>query len=154
MFEDAFFQIGERIGALRVRTISALALAGLTPVILVAAGIYLWFNPTALCRQQTSTLFFGTRIGSDGRVEASDWARFVDDAILPRFPDGFTLLQGSGAWRSDSGATIREDSHLLIVARPSGAEIDGKLAAIADDYKTRFQQESVLRLDQCGAYRF
>ncbi|HEX6958846.1 MAG TPA: DUF3574 domain-containing protein [Ferrovibrio sp.] len=111
-------------------------------------------HPLALCRQQTSSLFFGTAIGGGGKVEPADWSRFVDEAIRPRFPDGFTILDGQGAYRSADADIVREEAHVLVVARPNSAEIDGKLDAIAEDYKARFHQESVLRLDQCGAYRF
>lgn len=155
MFEDAFYKIGERIGSLQVQVICALALATASLIVLLAAGLYLWLDPLALCRQRTTSLIFGTAIGSDGKVEAADWSRFVDEAILPRFPDGFTLLDGQGVWRSSGdGATMREASHMLMVARPKDGMIDGKLAAVIEDYKTRFRQDSVLRLDQCSTYRF
>ncbi|WP_298723981.1 DUF3574 domain-containing protein [uncultured Ferrovibrio sp.] len=155
MFEDAFYKIGERIGSLQAQVICALALAAATLVILLAAGLYLWSDPLTFCRQRTTSLVFGTAMGSDRKVEAADWARFVDEAILPRFPDGFTLLEAQGAWRaSDSGAAVREDSHILMVARPRDGAIDGKLAAIIDEYKARFRQDSVLRMDQCSAYEF
>lgn len=155
MSEKTSGRIGDRLGSLQVKATSALIIASATFVILTAAGIYLWLNPVALCRQQTSSLFFGTTIGRDGRVQETDWARFVEEAILPRLPEGFTVLDGQGVWRSTAnGSVMREASRVLVVVRPNDAEIDGKLAAIAEDYKTRFRQDSVLRLDQCGAYSF
>lgn len=155
MFEEAFLKIGERLGALQARVIVALALSGVAFTLLAATAAYVWFNPLALCRQQSSSLFFGTAIADQGRVEAADWGRFVDEAIVPRFPDGFTLLAGQGAWRSSrTGEVVREDSRILVVVHEGDSAPDRALDAIVADYKMRFRQESVLRVDQCARYRF
>ncbi|MFN4278353.1 MAG: DUF3574 domain-containing protein [Ferrovibrio sp.] len=155
MFEEAFLKVGERLGSLQARVVAALVLSSVVFMLLVATAAYAWFNPLALCRQQSSSLFFGTAIADQGRVEAADWDRFVDEVIVPRFPDGFTLLAGQGAWRSSrTGAAVREDSHILLVLHEGDGESDQALDAIAAEYKTRFRQESVLRADQCARYRF
>lgn len=155
MFEEAFLKVGERLGSLQVRVVVALALSGVVFMLLAAAVAYAWFNPLMLCRQQSSSLFFGMAIADQGRVEAADWERFVDEVIVPRFPDGFTLLAGQGAWRSSrTGAVVREDSRILLVLHEGDGMSDQALDAIAADYKARFRQESVLRADQCVRYRF
>lgn len=155
MFEEAFLKVGERLGALQARVVVALALSVVVVMLLAASAIYAWFNPLALCRQQSSSLFFGTAIADQGRVEAADWDRFVEEVIVPRFPDGFTLLAGQGAWRSSrSGEVVREDSRILLVLHEGDRAADRALEAIAADYKARFRQESVLRADQCARYRF
>lgn len=146
--------MNEHIRSRQATVLAALAGLAAAAVLLVVAGLYIWAQPLALCRQQTSSLFFGSAIGQDGKVEAADWSRFVNEVILPRFPDGFTIMDGQGVYRSARNGIVREPAHVLVVARPKGADADRKLEAIADDYKTRFHQESVLRLDQCGAYRF
>lgn len=154
MFEEAFLKVGERLGVLQARSLAALLLAFSVLIILVIAGIYAWLNPLALCRQQSSSLFFGTRMPEDRKVELTDWARFVDEAVVTRFPDGFTLLDGEGAWRSTNSGTVREATHILLVLHDGSASANLGLDAIAADYKARFSQDSVLRLDQCAAYRF
>lgn len=155
MFEESFYRIGLRIGALQTRLVVVLAVVLLAVALVIGAGVYVWFNPAALCRTQATSLYFGTTIGSDGRVTRQDWDRFVDEAIVPRFPDGFTLTEGQGAWRSSTeGATMRESTHIFMVVHPQSTDVDARLSAIAEDYKTRFRQESVLRLDQCGSYSF
>lgn len=155
MFEESFYRIGLRIGALQTRLMVVLAVALLAVVLVIGAGAYVWFNPTALCRTQATSLYFGTTIGSDGRVTSQDWDHFVDEVIVPRFPDGFTLTEGRGAWRSSpDGVTMREATHIFMVVHPQSADIDTRLSAIAEDYKARFRQQSVLRLDQCGTYSF
>ena len=107
------------------------------------------------CRNHTQ-LFFGAAIAESGaQVDEAVWRDFVETAILPRFPDGFTVMDAAGLWRSPvTGQAVREPSRVLLVLHPDNADSNSKLDAIAADYKTRFRQESVLRLDQCGAYSF
>lgn len=155
MFEEAFLRVGQRLGALQAWVIVALALAIATPLGLAALAAYAWYHPAALCRQQSSSLFFGAGLPDGGTVTPEDWARFVDTAIAARFPDGFTLLDGEGAWRSGTtGDTIREPAHVLVLVHPNSRDVDARLDAIAADYKAQFRQESVLRLDQCAGARF
>ena len=88
-------------------------------------------------------------------MDDAAFAQFVDDVVLPRFPDGFTVLEGRGYYRSPGAAhAISEPTRTLVVLHGDTAESRGKLDAIATDYKRRFAQESVLRLDQCGAVSF
>ena len=155
MFEEAFLRVGQRLGALQAWLVLALALCAVTLIAVIGAGAYAWYHPSALCRQQVSRLVFGAGLPDGGTVTAEDWARFVDTAITGRFPDGFTLLDAEGAWRSGTtGDTIREPAHVLLLVHPNNRDADARLDAIAADYKTQFRQESVLRIDACASTRF
>jgi hypothetical protein len=158
MFEEAFLKVGERLGVLQAKVVLALAGGAIALAILVAAGVYIWLNPLLHCRQQSTQLFFGTatRHGEHVRhLDSSEWHGFVESAIVPRLPDGFTILEGQGVYRSAAdGAAMRENTYILMVAHRNEAEINAKLVTIVEDYKSRFQQESVLRLDQCAVYKF
>lgn len=158
MFEEAFLKVGERLGALQAKVVLALAGGMIALAIVVAAGVYIGLNPLLHCRQQSALLFFGTAIRHGEHVrhlDSSEWHGFVESAIASRLTDGFTVLEGQGFSRSASGGpAAREATYILMVAHRNDAEINAKLATIVEDYKSRFQQESVLRLDQCGAYRF
>jgi hypothetical protein len=95
-------------------------------------------------------LFFGsTRPG--GEVTDTEFQQFLDGFVRPRFPDGLTLLVGHGQWRSAEGATVRERSMLLILLYPDAerGESSKRIEEIRDEYKWRFQQQSVLRSDRC-----
>lgn len=158
MFEEAFLKVGERLGALQAKVVLALTGGVIALAILVAAGVYIWLNPMLHCRQQSALLFFGTAIRHGEHVrhlDGNEWRGFVESAIVPRLPDGFTVLEGQGFYRSAAaGAATRENTYILMVAHRNDAEINTRLATIVEDYKSRFQQDSVLRLDQCGVYRF
>lgn len=149
---------GWRLGALQARVSIALAGCAIMLAILIAAGIYIGANPLLHCRQHSTMLFFGTAIrtsGHTGHVSGNEWKGFVESAIVPRLPDGFTILEGQGGYRSAAtGLAVHENTYVLMVAHHDEAQVSARLNDIIEDYKARFRQESVLRLDQCGAYRF
>lgn len=79
------------------------------------------------------------------RVSDLQWQQFRDEEIVGRFPDGFTLYQANGYWRSGS-VTYGEPSEILVVVAPDTQATRQKLDAIASAYARRFQQESVLQI--------
>lgn len=90
-------------------------------------------------------LYFGTDKPSS-RVTPDEWARFLHEAVTPRFPEGFTTWQASGQWRSAGGTVVHEPSHVLSLAHPPGTAAEQAVQALVADYKARFQQEAVLRV--------
>lgn len=92
----------------------------------------------------TAELLFGRKIGDRVGVSEAAFRSFVDAEVTPRFPNGLTILDASGQYRDTvSGALIREPSKLLLVVLKNEAEGRARLAAIAEAYKSRFQQQSV-----------
>jgi hypothetical protein len=110
--------------------------------------------------QARTELAFGRCVPSDLApcgVEVSDaeWQRFVDEVIVPRFPDGFTVVDGAGQWRDQrTGVSVAERSKLLILYHPVDEACDGKLDEVARAYGARFHQQSVLRADMRSRVRF
>ncbi len=78
-----------------------------------------------------------------------EWKKFLNKEITPRFPDGLTVLMGSGQFRDSSGEIIKEKSRLLILLYPveTQAESSARIEQIREAYKQAFQQQSVLRAD-------
>ena len=94
-------------------------------------------------------LFFGTD-KPEGEVTRKEFRLFLKEEITPLFPDGLTVLTGSGQFRdSESGEIIRERSVLVILLYPlnSWKESNEKIEKIRQLYKERFEQQSVLRVD-------
>ena len=105
--------------------------------------------PSATCPVGQSAgrevqLFFGRNIGDRVGVSEADFARFIDEELTPRFPDGLTVLDAAGQWRGASGVIGREPSKVVILVLPGGAGEEAKLAAVRQAYRTRFSQEAVL----------
>jgi hypothetical protein len=100
-------------------------------------------------------LYFGTN-RPDGTVVTDDkFKRFLDQEVTPRFPDGLTLLTGSGQFKNSSGVIIQEKSKVLILLYPlddTGAS--NRIEMIREAYKRAFQQESVLRVDSRAGVSF
>ena len=56
--------------------------------------------PSTLAWTETR-LFFGRNIAGSAEVSAEQWRRFTTQEIIPRFGDGFTVLDASGYWRGE-----------------------------------------------------
>ena len=52
-------------------------------------------------------LFFGMSKPKGGTVSGRDWDAFVAREVSPRFPEGFSVIDGAGFWRD--GATPEDD---------------------------------------------
>jgi hypothetical protein len=76
--------------------------------------------------------------------------------VTPAFPDGLTVLDGAGQWRSRDGRIARERSKILVVALPGStlAEAASRLAPVAAAYRARFAQESVMVATRSGCVAF
>ena len=94
--------------------------------------------PAALVRTE---LYFG-------RVSPVDWDRFLSQTVTPRFPDGLTWYDSHGQWQNPSGIVTQEDSRVLILIHAPTPGKDRYVQEIREEYKTRFHQQSVLRVDQ------
>jgi len=88
------------------------------------------------------TLFFG-------EISESDWQRFLAEEITPRFPLGLTVINANGQWQGAGGAIAHEASKVVMIVYAnddSAAYRSAKIGTIDSLYKSRFNQESVLRL--------
>ena len=79
-----------------------------------------------------------------GTVSDADLERFLNEEVVPRFPDGLTLLRGEGRWRAPDGTQVREGSVVLDLLHPDDAARQAALTALITAYKQRFQQQAVL----------
>ena len=93
-------------------------------------------------RMLVAELLFGRNVGDRLGVSEQAFRRFVDEELTPRFPDGLTLLDASGQYRS-SGGIVKEPSKVAMIAVVDTPEARAKLTEAADAYKRRFRQESV-----------
>lgn len=104
--------------------------------------------PAGLGEGLVAELFFGRSRDGLPVVGEADWDAFLVTEATPRFPDGLTVLDAAGQWRGADGRLEREASKLLILALPgtTPAEAVSRLEPLAEAYRRRFGQESVLRL--------
>ncbi|MGW5645388.1 DUF3574 domain-containing protein [Saccharopolyspora sp. NPDC003752] len=104
-----------------------------------------------------TSLFFGTAIPGGGEpVSDEQFHAFVDEVVTPQFPAGLTVQDGYGQYRDAHGVIEREKSFELVLLYPvaeHGAN-DPKIEGIREEYKKRFAQESVARVDDRTAVDF
>lgn len=100
-------------------------------------------------------LFFGTAKPDGSVVTEEQFVRFLDGVVTPRFPDGLTVVEADGQFRLANGDIIKEKSFVLILLHPveDFRESSRKINRIRELYKDRFEQESVLRVDDPLAVR-
>jgi hypothetical protein len=100
-------------------------------------------------------MFFGRNIGDRFGVTERLWSQFLAHEITPRFPDGLTVIDGSGQWRDAARNRIeREKTKIVIVVTADDAQTYERIDAIVAAYKRRFQQRSVgvLTRPACAAF--
>lgn len=107
------------------------------------------------CRTHTA-LYLGTAIGERGQVVSeAEWQRFVAEEVATRFPEGFSVVEATGQYRSPAtGNVVSEKTRILTLVHADAPAAHRAIDTIAAAYKARFQQESVLRVDQCAAFAF
>lgn len=103
----------------------------------------------------SAELYFGRNIGESLGVTEETWAKFVDEDVTPRFPDGLSVFEIKGQWRdTGSGRIVRETGKVLKLVFTGDAPGKAKVAEIVEIYKKRHQQQSVLvtTADVCAAF--
>ena len=98
-------------------------------------------------------LLFGTGRKDGGAVGDVEWQSFMESEVTPRFPDGLTVLTGYGQWRTKD-TIVKEGSRVLLIWYAPGPASDVKIEAIRTAYKTRFAQDSVMRVDGLSCVSF
>ncbi|HZP65799.1 MAG TPA: DUF3574 domain-containing protein [Rudaea sp.] len=91
------------------------------------------------------TLYFGRSIPGGGEVSDADWQRFERDAIVPAFPQGFTVLDAHGSWRDAKGTIASEANRVVVIIHGDDAKSDAAVRQLLRSYRQIFTQESVLR---------
>lgn len=101
-----------------------------------------------------AALFFGQNISGRGAVSETEWARFLEQAVVPRV-QGFTVLDGSGGWLDPrTHAVATEKTKILVVSAGGDKQTLGTLRRIAELYKVRFDQKSVglVVMNACSSF--
>ncbi|AWV22725.1 Hypothetical protein RADP37_01325 [Roseomonas mucosa] len=104
--------------------------------------------PAGMRAATVAELFLGRNRAGAPPVGEAEWDAFLASEATPRFPDGLTVLDAAGQWRGADGRVEREASKLLVVVLPgvTAGEARARLDPLAEAYRLRFRQESVLRL--------
>lgn len=89
-------------------------------------------------------MFFGRNVGRHTGVSEAVFSDFLKREIAPRFPQGFTVIDARGQWREPDGALVTEPSKVVVIVFDDTPRAREALGGIAQAYKSRFRQQSVL----------
>jgi hypothetical protein len=95
-------------------------------------------------------LYFGMSRKGSTDISEVEFQRFIDEFVTPRFPEGLTILDASGQWREGNSTVTKERSKVMILVylRNERRDAGRKIEEIRAEYKRKFSQQSVLRVDQ------
>ena len=104
---------------------------------------------------QVYTLYFGRGVTGRGPVSEPEWRDFRDRVITPALPDGYTILDGQGAWLNPrSRVTIAEATKILVVAMPDKPASLDTVDRVRSAWQHRFHQYVVGMTVQAGCGSF
>jgi len=103
-------------------------------------------RPAGLKAAHVERLYFGRNIGDTAIVSDSAWNGFVRTVLTPAFPEGATVWDAAGQWRAPNGNLVRERSFVVELVHLVTPDVEERVQRVMADYKTRFAQQSVLRL--------
>ena len=78
----------------------------------------------------------------NGEVSEAAWQRFCDTHVSAAFPDGYSVFDATGYWRSGPDTAAKERAKVILVIAPADAR--EKVLSVARQYRNEFDQEAVL----------
>jgi len=93
--------------------------------------------------QVRTTLYFGLA-RPKGSVSELEWQIFLRDEVTRRFPDGLTVWEAEGQWRTQTGSIDHEQSKVLLLVHPDTAAARQSVQSVIEAYRKAFDQQSVL----------
>ena len=112
------------------------------PPVLAQPGSEIGCTSTSAPQLRT-TLYFGLA-RPKGSVSELDWQVFLRDEVTSRFPEGLTVWDADGQWRSPAGSIDHENSKVLLLVHPDTPVARAAVQAVIERYRKTFEQESVL----------
>ena len=109
-----------------------------------AQGLTVVMECGAASAPQVRTTFYFGLARPKGSVTELEWQMFLRDEVTKRFPDGLTVWEAEGQWRSPAGNIDHEQSKVLLLVHPDTAAARQSVQAVIEAYRKKFEQQSVL----------
>ena len=101
-----------------------------------------WTADAEAAPQVRTTLYFGLA-RPKGAVSELEWQLFLRDEVTRRFPDGLTVWEADGQWRTPAGSIDHEQSKVLLLVHPDTAAARQSILDLIEAYRKTFEQQSV-----------
>ena len=92
--------------------------------------------------QVRTTLYFGLQ-RPKGSVSELEWQIFLRDEVTKQFPDGLTVWEADGQWRTPAGTIAHERSKVLLLVHADTAAARKAVQSVIEAYRRAFEQQSV-----------
>ncbi len=99
-------------------------------------------------------LYFGLSRKDASDISSDQFTDFLNTVVTTRFPDGLTVEEGNGQWRNHEGVVTHEHSKVLVLFHKESKADTDAIEAIRSEYKKRFNQESVMCVNEPVDVRF
>ena len=135
-------------------SLTFLAISGFASLVGCAAPRAAWRGDPAHAAGEhwlRTELYFGIGVVDDENAASGEkrWHEFLDREVTPRFPDGLSVYDVYGQWRSKGHDDIeRLHSKELMVLYEDSAAHRADIEAIRTAWKKQTGDESVLRVTQ------
>jgi hypothetical protein len=104
---------------------------------------------------QQVELYFGWSVKGEPFVTEATWSSFLANEVTPKFPDGLTVFDANGQWRSEEGRIYHEETRVVLILYKADDTTEAKIEAIRDACKTQFHQDNApLRVDSTVCVAF
>jgi hypothetical protein len=77
-------------------------------------------------------------------VTELEWQIFLRDEVTSRFPEGLTVWEAEGQWRTPAGSIDHEQSKVLLLVHADTAAARQAVQTVIETYRKTFEQQSVL----------
>lgn len=100
-------------------------------------------------------LYMGLSRSGGAAVSRREWDQFVTDNFVVKFPHGFTIVETTGYWQDQTtGATVYENGKQVVILHEATQDNDTIINEIAEQYRSQFDQQSVLISNNKAKVRF
>ena len=94
-------------------------------------------------------LYFAQSRPDGSLIDKADWDHFNETQIKRVFINGSTTVNATGTWHDPvSHKLISEPTHVVTYYYKKSAVVSKQIDSLITTYKTKFKQQSVLRVDK------
>lgn len=88
-------------------------------------------------------VYFGLRLPDGKQVSEEEWGKFLAEIVVPRFPQGLTVIDASGrsANAANTAAPVNP-TKLLVLVHPNVGDSQDKLSEVKAEYRKRFGNDA------------
>lgn len=96
-----------------------------------------------------TNLYFGQSKPDGSMITEKEWNTFKEGRIAKVFKEGSTVINSSGNWYDpDAKKLITEPTYVVVYFYKKSKQVSAQIDSLRYWYKTTFQQQSVLRVDE------